>query len=311
MAKQISVIVSSITPFDDKGRFDEQAYRRHLGRLRAARVSVYVGGAGTGETYALSPEEREQVVRIAVEELKGRVPVRAMAFEPRVPQELTDFLRRTEPLKPDAVLVFSLDIGHGAKPTAAEMEMYYSTVVGSTSLPIILSSHRSVGYFLPLDLIERLVERFPNIAGISYGGSDIPYLAELIKRVGDRIEVHCAGPTNGLSVLGLGGDGFMGYEGSFCPELPASVISAYRANDMTRVAERFGKLMAFNALIERFGGSSMRAMKPLLNAFGLPGGTLRPPRLPVGRAELKAIVQEVLALELPGIPQLADRTLLA
>lgn len=311
MAKQISVLVSSVTPFDDKGQFDEQAFRRHLGRLRAAGVSVYVGGAGTGETYALSPEERERVIQIAVEELKGRVQIRAMAFEPRVPQEMIDFLRRTEPLKPDAVLVFSLDIGHGAKPTPAEMEMYYSTVIGSTSLPIILSSHRSVGYFLSLDLIERLVERFPNVAGISYGGSDIPYLAGLIRRVGDRIEVHCAGPTNGLSVLGLGGNGFMGYEGSFCPELVASVISAYRSNDMPRVSDLFGKLMAFNGIIERFGGSSMRAMKPLLNAFGLPGGTLRPPRLPIDRADLKGIVQEVLALELPGIPPLADKTLLA
>jgi 4-hydroxy-tetrahydrodipicolinate synthase len=311
MAKTISVITSSITPFDDKGRLDEKSFRQHLGRLRSAGISVYVGGAGTGETYALSPEERERIIQIAVEELKGKVPIRAMAFEPRVPQEILDFLRRAEPLKPDAVVVFSLDIGHGAKPTPAEMEAYYSTVIGSTSLPIVLSSHQSVGYFLPLELIERLVNRFPNVAGISYGGSNIPYLANLLKRVGDRVEVHCAGPTNGLTVLGLGGNGFMGYEGSFCPELVASVISAYRANDMARVSQMFGKLMVFNGIIERFGGSSMRAMKPLLNAFGLPGGTLRPPRLPVSREDLKEIVREVLALELPGLPPLADKELLS
>ena len=29
-------------------------------------------------------------------------------------------------------------------------------------------------------------------------------------------------------------------------------------------------------------------MKPLMNAFGLPGGTLRAPRMPIDDAELKA-----------------------
>jgi 4-hydroxy-tetrahydrodipicolinate synthase len=302
VARKLSAIASSITPFDDRGRIDEVAFRKHLQRLAAAGLSVYVGGPGTGETFAMSPEERERLVAIAVDELKGKVSVRTMSFEPRVPQEIVEFLRRAEPHKPDAVVVFSLDLGHGAKPTRAQIERYYSIVLDSTALPIVLSSHESVGYFPPVDLLEEIAHRFPHVVGLSYGGVDITYLAALIERLGDRLEIHCAGPTNGLAVLGMGGNGFMGFEGSVCPELPASVIAAYRTGDMAAVAARFRKLMALHALIQRFGGGMVTGVKPLLNAFGLPGGSLRLPRLPLGEAEVREFMREVQKLDLPGMP---------
>lgn len=306
MNKKLSVVVISVTPFDEKGRLDEAAFRRQLGRLRDAGVAVYIGGSGSGEGYTLTPEERDRVLAISVEELKGKVPFRAMGCEPRLIREMVDFVRCAERAGVDAAQVFSLEIGHGAKPTVAELERYYSTVIDSTSIPIYLSSHQASGYFLPLDLVETLVDRFPAIAGIAYAGTDITYLAELIRRVGDRIEVHCAGPTNALSTLGLGGNGFMGSEGNFMPTLVASVISSWEARDMDRLRESFGKLMALTAINNRYGGSSMRAMKPLMNAFGLPGGMLRPPRLPISGAELDEVVKAVLRLQIPGTPPLAS-----
>lgn len=307
MNKKLSVVVISITPFGAKGELDEAAFRAHLRRLRDVGVCVYVGGGGSGEAYTLTREERDRVFAIAVEELKGRVPVRAMGCEPRQASEMIDYIQAAERAGLDAAQIFSLEIGHGAKPTMQEMDAYYSTVIEATSLPVYLSSHRTVGYFLPIDLVESLVGRYPGIAGIAYGGTDITYLAELIARVGDRIEVHCAGPGMALSVLGLGGNGFMGGEGNLSPQLVANVIAAYRAQDSEQLRTSFAKLIAVNALDTRFGGtpSSMRAMKPLLNAFGLPGGTLRAPRLPISSDKLDELIDAVLRLDLPGMPPLA------
>jgi 4-hydroxy-tetrahydrodipicolinate synthase len=302
MDKKLSAVVISVTPFDDAGRLDEAALRRQLGRLRAAGVCVYVAGSGSSEAYTLTPVERDRVLGIAVEELKGKVPVRAMGCEPRVIGEMVEFVRAAERAKVDAAQVCSLEIGHGSAPTLPEMEQYYAKVIESTSLPLYLSSHRAAGYFLPIDLVERLVVRYPNIAGIAYSGAEAGYLAELIARVGDRIEVHSAGPANALTVLGLGGNGFMGGEGNLVPEMFTAVIAAWKARDYPRLHESYGRLMALTNINKRYGGSSMRAMKPLMNAFGLPGGSLRPPRLPVSAAELEKVVQEVLELEIPGLP---------
>jgi 4-hydroxy-tetrahydrodipicolinate synthase len=306
--KRRHVIVISITPFDDAGRLDEAALRAHLRRLGAAGVSVYVGGSGSGEGYALSFEERERVFAVAVEELKGRVPIAAMGCEPHLPDEMVEFLRRAEHNKLDFAQIFSLHIGHSAIPTPRELETYYATVIDSSSIPVYLSSHYSAGYFLPLDLIEKLVDRFPTIAGVAYGGPDVTYIDELVRRVGERVDVVCAGPANAVSVLALGGNGFMGGEGNFSPQLVASVISAFEARDTERLRQSFSKLMAFAAIQKRYGGSSMRAMKPLLNAYGLPGGTLRPPRLPITPEELEGVLKQTAALELPGLPPAPPRT---
>ena len=302
MKKNLSVVVISLTPFDEQGRLDEPALRRQFGRLRDAGCSVYAAGSGSSEGYSLTTEERDRVLAIAVEELKGRVPVRAMGCEPRQASEMVSFLQAAERSGVDAAQIFSLEIGHGAKPTPAEMDQYYSTAIESTSLPVYLSSHRAAGYFLPLDLVERLVKRFPNVAGIAYGGTDTTYLADLIARVGDRIEVHCAGPGMALTTLGLGGNGFMGGEGNLSPALVASVINAFAARDYDQVRESYSKLMLFTAVNDKYGGSSMRAMKPLMNALGLPGGRLRPPRLPISGADLDEVVKAVLRIQIPGLP---------
>jgi len=302
MSRKRYVIVISITPFDGAGRLDETAFRAHLRRLAEAGVSVYVGGSGSGEGYALSFEERERVFAIAVEELKGKVPIAAMGCEPHLPSEMVEFLRRAEHHRLDFAQIFSLDIGHSAKPTPRELEQYYSTVIDASSIPVYLSSHYSAGYFLSIDLIEKLVRRFPTIAGVAYGGPEVPYIDELIRRVGDRVDVVCAGPANAVNVLSLGGNGFMGGEGNLSPQLVASVIPAFEASDMALLRKSFSKLMAFTAIQKRFGGSSMRAMKPLMNAYGLPGGTLRPPRLPITPEELAGVLRQTIELDLPGLP---------
>jgi len=187
------------------------------------------------------------------------------------------------------------------------LDKYFTTVIEATRSPIQLTSHESAGYALPLDLIERLVERFPTITGVNYGGTGTTYLAGLIKRVGDRVEVHCAGSLNGLVTLGLGGNGFMGNEGNIAPALAASVISAFQAKDMERLRDSFAKLMGLAEIVKRFGGATLRGIKPLLNAFGLPGGTLREPRLPIDAAELDKMINAVLALQIQELPPLPKR----
>ncbi len=185
-----------------------------------------------------------------------------------------EFVRRTEPIKPDAVMVFSMDMGHNVKPTRTEMDRYFSTVVGSTSLPVVLSISYIVGYFPPLDLIENLLDRFSNIMGVAYGGTDINYLSALIHRFRDRVEILCASPQNALTTMMLGGSGWESFEGNFAPELYAAVVSAFNDGDDERLRASFSQLLAMNALTNCYGGaSSMRAMKPLMNAFGFPAYT--------------------------------------
>ncbi len=299
MVKQYSAIVHSLTPFNAKFELDEAALRKHLRRLREAGLSVYLGAAGAAEGYTLTRDERDRVLAIAVEELKGKVPVRAAGVEPRDTAEMVEFLRSAERLKVDAAQIYSLDMGHGLVPSRKELEKYFMTAIEATSLPVIISNQKKVGYPLPLELIEQLATRYSNLAGYAYDVNDTFYMIELIQRLGGRLEIHCSGTENAMFTLAMGGNGYQGMEGNIAPQLAASVVSAFVANDLKGMHESFNKLMRLRTIMRGPVRSNQRGAKALLNAYGLSGGHVRPPRLDVSSAELDEIIKAVQALQIP------------
>lgn len=298
--RRYAIVVAS-TPYNEQRKLDEAALRTQLRRLREAGVAVNLVGPGIGEAFTLSDEERDRVVEIGIEELRGHVPVRAMGREPRTTGEMINFVRRAEELGVDAVQVYSLDIGHGAKPTPAEMARYYSSAISATSLPVYLSSHLFAGYLLPLDLVEDLARRHENLVGINISVHDPKYLATAIRSLGDRLEIHCAGVWNSVNVLALGGTGLMGAEGNVAPKLFADVVDHFVAGDQEALRTAFDQILGLWAAIDRFGGSAGRGLKPLMNALGLPGGYLRQPLIAISRHELDSLVESVQSLKIPEL----------
>lgn len=296
-----SAFVMSITPFDQHGTLDEAAFRRHLRRLREAGAGVYIGSSASGEGFSLTPDELDRMLAIAVEELKGQVNVRAMGVEVRHAGQMIDFLKLASRHALDAVHVFGPEMGHAAKPSPRELEHYFSTVIETTSQPVVLSSYHTLGFNLPVTLLERLLNRFPQIIGFFYGGSDIRYLSDVIERLASRIEVHCAGPYNALTTLSLGGHGCMGHEGNLAPTMVTELIAAFEARDQERLRRAYALLLAVYRIHYQHGGP-VRAMKPLLNALGLPGGTVRLPRMAISDDELAQVLNATLKLNIPGLP---------
>lgn len=258
---------------------DEEGFRRHLRRMGDAGIGVYVGGGGSGEGYSLSMEETVRLQEIAVEELGGRVPVRAMGVEPRTADEMIGFVGRARATGVDAVQVYSLDVGHGHQPTPAELENYLVAVLSSTDLPCVLSTHQSVGYKVPLALISTLADRFAHLIGINCSHQDLDYLASLVDRAGDRLTVHVGGPMQALTALSFGATGFLTSEANLAPGLCATVGQAYDDGDTEQMMTAFGTLLRLSALLYGHGG--IRATKAVLGRLGLPGGVPRPPRLPL------------------------------
>lgn len=296
-----STFVIAITPFNADLSLDEAALRAHLRRMGKAGTGVYLAGSGSSEGHTLSPHERRRVLEIAVEELKGVVPIRAMGCEPHTPEAMIEYVAEVETIGLDAVHIYPIDIGHGAKPNRAEMVAYYDAAIAATTLPVILSSHHSAGYLLPADVVQELIDRHAQVRGLVCAVSNLLYMSEMVFKLGNQIEIHCGGPANGAFMLSIGGSGFLSNESNFAPELAVSAITAFRRNDLAAFTQSYRKLIALHEINGRYGGSSMRAMKPLLNAFGLAGGYLRPPRLPIDAEATERIVAEVKALgALPG-----------
>lgn len=300
-----STYVISITPFNKRGGMDEAAFRAHLQRLRASGIGVYVGGSGSGEGYTLSPKEMRRVLAIGAEELKGKVPVRAMGVEPRTAKQMVEFLEMAKGEGVDAAQIYSLDVGHGAAPLAEELRGYLCDVLDQCDIPVVLSTHFSVGYKIPIPLMAELTQKYPSIIGVNCTQPDLGYVANVVGCVGQRMPVHVGGPMQGLTILALGGHGYLSSEGNIAPRLCVSVIDKYVAGDMAGMMEAFGKVIKlFGALMDYGAG---RVTKSALNRLGLAGGYPRRPRMPVDDERLDKVLAVIDELGLAKIEKWSRR----
>jgi 4-hydroxy-tetrahydrodipicolinate synthase len=298
-----STYVISITPFTADERFDEDGIRHHLRRMGEGGVGVYIGGSGSGEGYTLDPDETRALLHIAAETLKGVVPVRAMGTEPRYSRQMIEYARLVEEAGLDAMQIYSLDPGHGTAPSQREIERYLRDVLEEVRIPVVVSSHMSVGYLLPIALLERLASEYSTLIGVNCSQQDIGYLAELIDALGSRLEVHTGGPHQGLLTLSLGGTGFLSSEANLAPKLCQSVIDAFLAGDTAAMMASFGTLVRLSALL--YGSGGIRMTKAVLAGYGLPGGIPRKPQLAPTLAEVRRVTARVEELGVPEIEGLS------
>jgi 4-hydroxy-tetrahydrodipicolinate synthase len=283
-----STFVISITPFTTDGGFDEDGIRRHLRRMASGGVGVYLGGGGSGEGYVLTPGEAQRLLEIGVEELRGKVPVRAMGCEPRTAAEMIEYVALAKRTGVDATQIYSLDQGHGHRPNRQEMQAYFDDVLSSSDLPAVLSTHQSVGYQVPVAMLVDFADRYEHLIGINCTHQDLTYLAEIVDALGDRLEVHVGGPVQALQAWSLGATGFLSSEANFSPELCMQVVRAYRQGDAAALSASFGKLLRlFSAL---YGAGGIRATKGVLDRLGFAGGIPRRPQLPVSAETIDRLV---------------------
>jgi 4-hydroxy-tetrahydrodipicolinate synthase len=294
-----STFVISITPFDAEGRLDESALRDHLDRMADAGVGVYLGGGGSGEGFTFSPAEARRVLEIGIDQIGGRVPVRAMGIEPRTAQQMIDYITMAAGVGVDAVQVYSLDPGHGHRPTPREIALYLETVLDSTSLPCVVSSHQSVGYLLEPDLLASLARSHPNFVGINLSCASLAPLEALLDAMSGSVDVHVGGPTHGFQALTLGAQGFLSSEANLIPRMCASVISSFEAGDIETGLVTATEVTRISKLLYSNGG--IRATKAVMNRLGLACGSVRLPQLDADDATVEAILLDLQATDAPLI----------
>jgi 4-hydroxy-tetrahydrodipicolinate synthase len=299
-ARHAAVFVISITPFDKDGRLDESGFRAHLKRMAEAGIGVYVGGGGSGEGYTLSDAEMKRVVEIAVEELKGKAPVRAMGREPRTAKEMIDFALMAKDAGVEAIQIYSLDVGHGHAPTPEELDGYFSEVLSAVKHPLVLSTHQSVGYRIAPEVISNLLKRYDHVIGVNCSHQDLGYLAAIIDGAQGK-PVLVGGPMQGPVNLAMGGHGYLCSEGNLAPRLCVSAIEHYKKGDLAAMMDAFGKIVRLSQTL--YGAGGIRMTKAVLTGMGLPGGYPRKPRLPVAEDKLAQVMKDVRSLEIPELPK--------
>src|SRR3954470_24628402 len=122
-----------ITPFKKDLSLDLDALARNVDEMASHPFCGLVAAGGTGELYSLTPDEVEQVVRITVEAVRGRMPV--VAGTGYSTPLATDIARRVERARADCVLV--LPPYYSGAPFEGLVD-YYAAIGQATSLPLMI-----------------------------------------------------------------------------------------------------------------------------------------------------------------------------
>jgi 4-hydroxy-tetrahydrodipicolinate synthase len=302
--RPISAFVCSITPFTANDTIDEDAIRLLFSRFIDAGIGAFVGTASPGEGQALSLAETETLYGVAHEVLKGKVGVRAMGCEPRTAKEFLQLVKIAESVGLDAMQLYSVDLGHGQKPTDAELELFFRRLLDEMTIPAVISSHiMTGGYLVPVDMYAKLLEDYPHLIGINATTPDISYLGRLLEVSKGRADVHVGGPQLAMNCLAMGGQGFLCSEGILAPKLVGSLIEAWNKGDLEAASTAYTDIMRLFK-VSTWTGGSVRYTKAALKVLGLPGWHIREPFLPFGETEEGIIRDRLKQLGLPEIDEL-------
>jgi 4-hydroxy-tetrahydrodipicolinate synthase len=129
------ITAACVVTFDAEGRFDEDAYRRYLRWLLPQGPVALAINADTGEGPHLWPEERDRVLRVAVEEA-GSVPIVA-GLSASFTEQAVDEAKRAEQAGASGLLVFPIPAYQGTPLDPALPVAYHEAIAEGCGLPLI------------------------------------------------------------------------------------------------------------------------------------------------------------------------------
>lgn len=285
-----------VTHFDADLQFDESRYRKHLAWQSGYEVAGLFAAGGTGEGFSLTAAEVDRVVRAAVDEVGGRVPVLAPATGGTA--SAVEQARAAEAAGADGILLMPPYLTEADQPGLVE---HVSTVCRATRLGVVVYSRANA--VLKDTSVAALADRNPNLVGFKDGVGNIEQLTRIYAEVGDRL-IYIGGlptaETFALPLLQLGMSTYSSAIFNFIPEFALGFYADVRAQDREAVYRKLRDfVIPYLDIRDRVKGYAVSIVKAGLTGVGRDGGPVRPPLQNLEPAELDAL-KALLATLPPG-----------
>lgn len=176
------IIAAMVTSMHEDESLNEQEIRHQVNRQIAAGADAVFCLGTNGEFYILSEEEKLKVIRIVVDEVKGRVPVYAGTGCPGTKATIALSLKAKEL----GVDVLSIISPYFAAISQKEIFEHYKAIAEAVDLPIVMYNMpaRTGNNIDPATAAE--LAKIPNIAGIKDSSGNWDSLPRVLRAVPDR-----------------------------------------------------------------------------------------------------------------------------
>lgn len=263
-----------VTHFADDLEFDEGEYRKHLAWLAEYPVAGLFAAGGTGEGFSLTFDETDAVVKAAVDEVAGAVPVLAPATGST--KNAIAQAKAAEAAGADGLLLMPPYLTEASQTGLVE---HVSQVCAATNLGVVVYSHANA--VLDDVSVAAIADRNPTLIGFKDGVGNIEQMTRTYARVGDRLLYVGGLPTAetfALPLLQLGVSTYSSALFNFVPQFAIDFYDAVIAQDRDEVYGRLNEfVLPYLDIRDRTQGYAVSIVKGGLAAVGRPSGRVRPP----------------------------------
>jgi len=285
MTPIVGSIVALVTPMHEDGRVDYDTLRALID-WHVAEGTNCIGVVGTtGESPTVTVEEQAEIIRVAVEHAKGRVPVMAGAGANST-AEAIELSRHAKRVGADCTLQV---VPYYNKPTQEGQYQHFRTIAEAVDIPMVLYNvpGRTVAD-LQHETVLRLAQ-VPGIVGIKEATGNIDRAAWLIKQAPKGFSIYSGDDPTAVALMLLGGHGNVSVTANVAPKAMSELCRAALAGDAKRAAELHLQLLALHKLL--FVESNPIPVKWALARMGRIGSALRLPLVPLSSPHHAALEQ--------------------
>lgn len=221
------------TKFTEDDKLDLPLFKKNLDAQIAAGVNGIILGGTLGEASVLTNEEKETLVKFAVENCAGKIPVILNIAEGAT----REALKQAEYAKAWGAEGLMMLPPMRYKSDHRETVTFFKTVANNTDLPVMIYNN-PVDYKteVTLDMFEELIE-CANIQAVKESTRDVTNVTRMINRFGNRIKILCGVDTLAMEELCLGADGWVA--GLVCafPNETVAIFNLVKAGKLAEAAK--------------------------------------------------------------------------
>jgi 4-hydroxy-tetrahydrodipicolinate synthase len=281
-------LVAIVTPMHEDGSLDLDAYRRLIEWHIAEGTNGIVAVGTTGESPTVDMDEHNELVRVAVETARKRVPVIAGTGGNSTAEaiELTQYARK---VGADASLQV---VPYYNKPTQEGLYRHFRKIAETVDMPLILYNvpARTVAD-MSNDTTLRLAS-VPGVVGIKDATGDMARAIDLLARAPKNFAVYSGNDDSALALMLLGGHGVISVTANVAPRAMSEMVRAALEGQAARARELNNRLLPlhFKLFVEANPIPAKWALQRLGRIAGgirLPLVALSAPMQPVVEAALR------------------------
>ncbi len=293
------IIPPIITPMNADESIHEEELRNQVNRQIEGGVHGLFPFGTNGEGYILNEAEKEQVLKIVIDENNGRVPVYAGTgcISTR------DTIRQSQMAMDLGADVLSIITPSFAAASQSELYDHYRAVAEAVDMPIVLYNIPArTGNTLAPATVARL-SKVDNIVGAKDSSGNFDNMLQYIEMTRDSEDFAVLSGNDSLILWNLlaGGQGGIAGCANVFPEVMASIYDYFIAGDLENARKAQDSIRSFRNCFKY--GNPNTIVKTAVGLLGYPVGKCRAPFNQVPEEGILALKQVLADCREKGMVQ--------